>query len=239
MTNDTRHAPTKAEITRGTIRWAVKSIAFVVILAVVLFLLAGRLDWKHGWLYLGLVLAFQVINAVVFIPTNPELLSERSTAQPGAKRWDFLLALIMAYSSLIIGVVAALDARWHWSSEIPWAVSIAATVVAAAGGLFTQWAMAANRYFSGLVRIQTERGHTVVSAGPYRWLRHPGYLGAIVFALVSPLMLGSLWAFVPAAIALVNDIVRTALEDRTLQAELPGYADYARQVRYRLVPGVW
>jgi protein-S-isoprenylcysteine O-methyltransferase Ste14 len=239
MSDQTLQAPSRAEIRRGTVRWVTKSEVFTLILGAVLFLLAGRLDWWYGWLYLGLVFGFQLINALVFIPTRPELLAERSKAQPGAKGWDFVLASIMAYTSLIIGIVAALDARWHWSPDIPWVVSILATVVAAAGGLFTQWAMVANPFFSGLVRIQSERGHVVVSTGPYRWLRHPGYLGALIFAMASPLILGSLWAFVPAVISFVNTLVRTALEDRTLRAELPGYDDYARQVRYRLVPGVW
>jgi len=232
-------APRSGEITRGVIRWAVKSVVFSAILAAVLFSCAGRVDWARGWLYLGIVLAVQIADAAVLIPRSADLLAERSKMQEGAKRWDVPLAAAMAWTPMVVAVIAALDERFDWSPEMGIQLSIFAALVGTGGALFTLWAMAANRFFSGLVRIQSERGHTVASAGPYRFVRHPGYVGATLFSLLAPLMLASLWAFIPAAAGLAVTAVRTALEDRTLQAELPGYAEYARRVRYRLLPGIW
>jgi protein-S-isoprenylcysteine O-methyltransferase Ste14 len=145
----------------------------------------------------------------------------------------------MAWTPLLVAVVSALDERYGWSPPVPMSLSIVAAVAGVTGALLTLWAMASNRFFSGLVRIQTERGHTVASAGPYGFVRHPGYVGATLFSVLAPLMLGSLWAFLPALAGLTACIIRTSLEDRTLQAELPGYAAYAQRVRHRLMPGVW
>jgi len=101
------------------------------------------------------------------------------------------------------------------------------------------WAMSANAYLSTMVRIQDDRGHQVVTTGPYRYVRHPMYVGTIFFGLCMPLFLGSWWTFVPCGLIVILFIIRTALEDRTLRDELPGYAEYAERVRYRLLPGVW
>jgi protein-S-isoprenylcysteine O-methyltransferase Ste14 len=116
---------------------------------------------------------------------------------------------------------------------------ITAFVITALGYSLGTWATLVNRFFSAVVRIQRDRGHTVVSSGPYRLIRHPGYAGAVVTSLATPLLLGSLWALIPAVLAVCTLIIRTALEDRTLQEELEGYHDYTARVRYRLLPGVW
>lgn len=227
------------EVKRGIKRWVIKNCLALVLAAAVLLIAAGRLDWLWGWVFVS-ALAFNVLTLVVLlVPICPELLAERSGLKAGTKRWDLVLAPLLAYSPLFTAVVAALDFRWGWSPPFPWAVHAAALVVAVAGSLFTAWAMRANRFFAATVRIQTERGHAVVSGGPYRLVRHPGYLGAAAFAVGLPFVLGSLWALVPAAVSLVTCFVRTGLEDRTLRRELPGYEDYARRVRRRLVPGVW
>lgn len=134
---------------------------------------------------------------------------------------------------------AGLDRRFEWSPPLPMQVAAAALAVIALCAVLTIWAMAANRFFSGLVRIQSERGHTTVTGGPYRWLRHPGYAATILADLAAPLVLGSLWALIPGGLTGAIIVIRTALEDRTLQAELAGYREYTRRVRYRLLPGVW
>jgi protein-S-isoprenylcysteine O-methyltransferase Ste14 len=228
-----------AGVRRGVARWVVKNCFAVLLVAALLFLAAGRLDWRWGWAFVTLAGANVITLAILLIPTRPELLAERSGLRAGTKRWDLVLAPLLAYSSLISALVAAFDFRWSWSPAFPWAAHVAGLAVAAAGSAFTAWAMYTNRFFAATVRIQTDRGHEVVSAGPYRLVRHPGYLGSAVFMLSLPLMLGSLWAAVPVAVGLVTCFVRTALEDRTLRRELPGYEDYARRVRRRLVPGVW
>jgi protein-S-isoprenylcysteine O-methyltransferase Ste14 len=225
---------------RGITRWMVKTIFSLIVYAAVLFLSAGRLDWSAAWVFVGLVAATQILSAAVLIRTRPDLLVERSQMQAGTKTWDKYLSVGMALvGPLAIFIVAGLDARFGWSGQLPLIYSFIGLAVAAAGVLITLWSMTANPFFASTVRIQQERGHTVARSGPYRWLRHPGYVGAILFDLGAPLALASTWAFVPAAAAVLIIIVRTALEDRTLQAELSGYQAYARSVRYRLLPWIW
>ncbi len=215
---------------------------FVVILieGAILFISAGRIDWVMAWAYIGTYLAIIIFNSLVLLPHNRELIAERAQVKEDVKGWDRLLAtLVSIVGPLVTFVVAGLDVRYGWSGQIPIPTEIAALVVVALGFLMVTWAMASNKFFSGVVRIQKDRGHSVASAGPYRFVRHPGYVGMIVFQLFTPLALGSLWALVPAVITAVLFVLRTSLEDRTLQAELDGYKQYAATVRYRLLPGVW
>lgn len=228
----------QTSLRRGLARWAIKQTVFVLILAAALFLPAGEAVGNRAWLYLILVAAIQVITALVLMPRSPELLVERSQLKEGVKTWDILLAVLMGYSTVFMALAAGLEAR---RSPLPGidAAAWAGVLVAITGTLFTLWAMTSNPFFSGIVRIQKERGHTVASAGPYRYVRHPGYVGMLVFTLASPLILTSWWALVVALLTVIVTIVRTALEERTLQAELEGYAEYAQRVRYRLLPGLW
>lgn len=136
-------------------------------------------------------------------------------------------------------IVCGLDVRFGWRPEIPLSIQIVAFVLMALGSLLGTWAMSVNRFFSGVVRIQTDRGHTVVTDGPYRFIRHPGYAGGVVANLTGPLALGSVWALIPSALVVLLTVVRTALEDKTLREELPGYQEYTQRVRYRLLPWVW
>jgi len=136
-------------------------------------------------------------------------------------------------------LVAGLDARFGWTHALGVTWHVAGAVALAVGFGLTVWAMRANAYFSTVVRIQSERGHTVCRHGPYRYVRHPGYVGYALQSLAIPFLLGSWWALLPAFAAIVAMVIRTALEDRMLQAELPGYREYAREVRCRLVPGIW
>lgn len=227
------------EIRRGVLRWSVKQIIFLLILSGALFLSAGRLNWLGGWLFLGVVVLIQVITVLILLPNSPELLAERSQVKIGSNKIDLLLALLMAYSSVFIAIVAGLDVRFGWSFGVSLLVMIAAMLIATAGSLLTLWAMAANRFFSGVVRIQKERGHEVVMAGPYRFIRHPGYTGAIIFTFAAPFILNALWSLIPAFLTIGITFLRTAMEDRTLQNELEGYNDYTKMVRYRLMPYIW
>ncbi len=136
-------------------------------------------------------------------------------------------------------IVAGLDHRWGWSPEFPLWLIVLGFILIALGYVFAAWAMAENRYFSSVVRIQADRGHAVCDSGPYRIVRHPGYAGNIPPLLGIVLALGSVWTLIPAAVALIIAVTRTALEDQTLQKELPGYRDYVQIVRYRLVPGIY
>jgi len=212
----------------------------VLLVAGILFISSGRLDWWMAWVYLGIFVVGVIVNAVILMRVNPELIAERAQGMEADTRdWDRVLASLWGVMSLVALLVAGLNMRFGWSSQIPWGVQLVALVFVVLGFGFASWALISNAFFAGPVRIQEERGHTTVSEGPYRFVRHPGYVGWIVSGVALPLMLGSVWALIPAVLAAAALVIRTALEDRTLQEELHGYTDYAQRVRYRLVPGIW
>jgi protein-S-isoprenylcysteine O-methyltransferase Ste14 len=227
------------EITRGILRWVLRVGLFVAIFAASLFLSAGQLDWGMGWVYVGVLVATQILTALILIPSSPELMVARGRSE-GPRDLDRVLASVMAlHGPVVTLIVAGLDRRFGWSPAMPLALHLVALAVAVLGALLTIWAMASNRFFYGTFRIEPDRGHTVASTGPYQALRHPGYAGAILFQLATPILLGSLWGLIPAALTAAAIIVRTALEDGALEDRLDGYRDYAARVRYRLMPGVW
>ncbi|TFG76829.1 MAG: isoprenylcysteine carboxylmethyltransferase family protein [Thermodesulfobacteriales bacterium] len=220
------------------LRVYIRLILYILFVAATLFFSAGRLDWTAAGVFLGVYIAIILIS-LVFI--DPELIEERSHIGPGAKRWDLVLAsLVVVFLFPATFIVAGLDAgRFNWSPPFPIWVQLLALLVFILGSAIPSWAMATNKFFSTVVRIQKERGHYVVTGGPYKYVRHPGYTGAIVVSISIPLLLGSLWALIPALIGDCILVVRTVLEDNTLKKELDGYKDYANRVRYRLLPGIW
>lgn len=230
------------ETRRAIIKWSVQSFFGIVGYGVMLFLCAGGLHWTWGWALLGIISAFMAAHVLILVPINPELLAERQKGirDQGVKDWDKVLSPLAAGVFPIASwIVAGLNERFHWTEPMPPAYHVAGLVVTLLGyGLFL-WAMACNAFFSEGVRIQTERGHTVMTSGPYRCVRHPGYLGAILAQMATPWFLGSLWALIPSVVSAGLYVVRTLLEDRTLRAELPGYEEYTRSTRYRLVPWIW
>ena len=169
------------------------------------------------------------------------MLAERArfTEHENVKPWDKLLSLLVVLGNGSIPLVAGLDALFGWSTSFSLTLKILALMIILTGFALTTYALVENRFFSSMVRIQTDRGHQVVSSGPYRWMRHPGYTGGILTYLATPIFLDSNWAFLASLVITILLIVRTALEDRTLQTELAGYNEYAEEVRFRLLPGVW
>lgn len=213
----------------------------VAIMAALLFLSSGRLDWVMAWVYVG---AFAVVLTAMTVYqewSNPELVEERAEFKPraGVQTWDVILSAVIRISLLASYVVAGLDVRFGWKPDIPPAVQVAALALGLLGAGLIVWAMAANRYAAVYARIQQERGHTVATTGPYRLVRHPFYVGVIIFAWTIPLALGSPWALLSGGLAALLFIVKTAAEDRLLREGLAGYREYAGRVRYRLLPGVW
>ncbi|MCC6800172.1 MAG: isoprenylcysteine carboxylmethyltransferase family protein [Anaerolineae bacterium] len=208
------------------------------LLGAVLFGAAGTLDWPRAWRLLGVYALGYVVSTSLLFLRVPELIDERRKAHPGVKPWD--RPLVLAYQVMYFPTfaVSGLDRRLGWSA-VPASVSLVALVAVIGFFVLITWAPLVNRYLETYVRIQTERGHTVIDDGPYRVIRHPTYAGLALFFLAVPLSLGSWWGLVPGGIAAALVVVRTALEDRTLRAELPGYDAYARRVRYRLLPGIW
>ena len=226
----------KSDLRRGVVK-RMKQVIFQTAFLVALPLIsAGRLDWVWPWAYLGVGIGILAINVLVL---SPELMAERGQPRENVKDWDRVLTSLIAFPILALLIVAGLDERFGWSPQLAVAIHLIGLAFIALGqGLFT-WAMASNIFFSTAVRIQNDRGQTVASGGPYRYARHPGYVGMIVSLFATALALGSLWALVPAGLASCLLVVRTALEDKTLLEELDGYKEYARQTRYRLLPGVW
>ncbi len=224
------------------LKWCIQSAGGLVGYAAIIFLAAGRLDWLWGWVFIGLTAIFLASHVVLLVPINPDLLVERAGGlrQEGGKRWDRWVAMLSGGVFPIASwYIAGLDLRFAWSSPKPLAVHLIGTGMLVLGWTLFMWAMVSNAYFSEVVRIQEDRGHQVATDGPYRFVRHPGYIGAILSFLGSPLLLGSYWAFIPTVIGVGGYVLRTALEDKTLQRELEGYRAYTEQVRYRLIPGVW
>jgi protein-S-isoprenylcysteine O-methyltransferase Ste14 len=210
---------------------------FIAVLAAAFFLCAGRINIIMGWVYFGLVL---VNTGIISLMIDPGLIAERSEIRKNTKRWDILPAfLIGRVGPFGILIVAGLDVRFGWLPQVSLVLQIAAFGVALLGLVVADWAVVSNRFFSGVVRIQKDRGHTVVDNGPYRYVRHPGYVGAILHNIAMPVILSSLWGLLPAGFVVCVTIIRTELEDRTLQEELDGYASYAKRVRYRLLPAIW
>jgi protein-S-isoprenylcysteine O-methyltransferase Ste14 len=240
-THESVKQPTsQTDVTRGILRRAAQLGIQFLIFSAILFLSSGRLDWWFAWVYLAIFVLGVGVNSYMLLRINPELIAERARQfTPETKKWDRVLATLWGLMSVVSLLVAALDMRFGSSPQIPLAVQLIAMLFHMFGSAFASWAIVSNAFFAGTVRIQTERGHSVASSGPYRFVRHPGYAGWMVSNVAAVIMLGSLWALIPAVIAVLALVARTALEDRTLREELPGYEEYAQGVRFRLVPGVW
>lgn len=211
----------------------------VLLFILVIFISAGRLTYWQGWGYGAVSVILFLISSLIF-KDKTDLIRERSKPGPGTKWWDKIFFSLYIPMYLAIFMVGCLDAgRYGWSPQLPVSVYIISYLALFVSNSIIMWAMWTNTFFSSTVRIQTDRGHEVVRDGPYRFIRHPGYVGAILMPTSIALVLGSLWALIPAGITWALIIVRTHLEDITLQKELPGYSDYAGKVKYRLLPGIW
>lgn len=223
-------------------RMVVRFLIYVVLLPFVLFIAAGRFDWIMAWIYIGIHIAFTLISRLIVFRVSPETLVERGRAMQAedvAAGDRFMVVIVGLFGPLAIWTIAGLDDRFGWSPDLSFLILGIATLGVVLGYFLGTWAMVTNAYFSAVVRIQKDRGHKVVTDGPYRFVRHPAYAGGVVSSIAMPLMLGSFWALIPAGIGLIFLVIRTKNEDKMLMEELPGYSDYAQQTRYRLVPGIW
>ena len=206
---------------------------------VVLFWSAGRVDWWPAWAVIVVWLVWFTAMDILILRFNPDLMAERLSPPKGAKNWDRTIVSILRLMQLVRYTLAGLDQRYGWTGGFPLIAQIAALMVCILNCALFTWALASNTFFSQIVRIQSDHGHAVATGGPYRYVRHPAYVGMILFELALGTLLASWWALLASGLCVILLILRTALEDRTLQAELIGYADYSRQVRYRLLPGIW
>jgi len=202
--------PATADLAAGIRQYLLKGLVAKLVMAAILVVSAGRLDWLMGWLLFAVYVTWDIVVALLLIPRSPGMIAERSGIQPGTKKWDIALTTVAAsLLPMITWVVAGLDVRFGWTVPFAQALQIAALVVVVLGFALVTWAMSSNEFFSALVRIQHDRNHTVASSGPYRIIRHPGYVAAILFGLGSPVMLGSLWALLPAGLSALLYVART------------------------------
>lgn len=208
----------------------------IILTAILLFVSAGRIEWIYAWVYLAVSVTIITVNLFIF---PPELISERGRKKENVEKWDRWISTLMIFPWFAIYVVAGLDIRFGWSAEIaPW-IHLIGLVLFIAGNALVSWAMVSNNYFSTAVRIQYDRGHTVSSGGPYRYIRHPGYLGMIIYHISIPIILGSIWAYTLAGLIVILFILRIVFEDTTLKNKLAGYKEYAERVQYKLIPHLW
>jgi protein-S-isoprenylcysteine O-methyltransferase Ste14 len=222
-------------------RVIVQVLFFIVVLPFLPLLISWHWNWWEAWVYGILSVLSFVISRLLMARRHPDLIAERAhyMQQENTQSWDKHLAPLMGLGWILVMVFAGLDALMGWSPGFSLPVKIISLIIILFGYALSSYALIENRFFSGTVRLQPERGHKLVSSGPYRWIRHPGYAGALLVYLVTPLILDSLLVFIPILFTIGLFIVRTNLEDIFLSKELEGYRDYARKVRYRLLPGIW
>lgn len=226
-------------ITRGVLQRGAQVIGILILYAVLFLVSSGRLDWVAAWLYLGVFAGTILVNTSIMLPRNPEFIAQRGQRKQDAKGWDKQVTAIAGVFMIVGLVVPGLDSRFSWSAPFPQAVQVGGFGLLVLGCALFSWAMLSNEFFETEVRIQKERGQSVATSGPYRHVRHPGYVGMILQLIATPIALGSWWGLIPAAFAAAMFILRTALEDKTLMNELAGYREYAESVRFRLLPGLW
>jgi len=220
----------------NVIRRLVQVFLILFIQGVILFAAAGTLFWKWAWILLLLSVVILIINLLV-IPL--ELIEERGRLKKDAKKWDKVLTSINIVPTILLYVCSGLDYRFNLTGNVNILINIAGLVLSFSGAMLFTWSMISNKFFSTQVRLQTDRKHTVATGGPYRFVRHPGYVGYIIMSFATPMALGTLWGLIFSGITGILLIIRTALEDNTLKRELAGYDEYAEKVKYRLIPFLW
>lgn len=235
----------KAKLSRDEKRlifnWIWQSGLFLLILTPVFFILAKDWAWTGGWIFIILLWLFMVSHPLVLLPINPQLLAERERGMraEGTKKWDQVLVCLASIAWFSTWLLAAIDHRLGWSRAFHPMLVYTGAVGTGLGFAIFILALSTNAFFAEGVRIQTERGHQVCDRGPYRVVRHPGYAGNILAILFIPLLLGSAWAFIPAATCAIFFIIRTGKEDAMLITELNVYRKYTEATRCRLFPGIW
>jgi len=230
---------------KGLRRAGIKQVllsSFMLILQVIVFFIsAGHINIPRAWIFFGATFVYLSISTAVLYKFNPELIVQRlKRKREGSKLWDEILMRVSNLTViLVVPAVAGLDVgRFQWSS-ISIYFAVVGFVLYLISSVLINWAMIVNPHFEATVRIQKDRDHQVIATGPYNIVRHPGYLSGILWTLSIPMIIGSILTFIPVAIYTLLMIARTSFEDRTLHKELMGYSEYAKRVRYRLLPGIW
>jgi len=224
------------KMNKNVLKRLIQVLFTLILQGTILFISAWTIKWRWAWIFLSLGIIILIINLFV-IPA--ELMEERGRKKENVKKWDKILTSINIIPILGIYIVSGLDYRFGWSINPNILLHITALLFYFLGSMLFTWSMLSNKYFSTMVRIQTERDHKVAISGPYKYIRHPGYVGFIVMVLATPLSLGTLNALLMSGITTILFIIRTSLEDKTLKNELAGYLEYANKVKYKLIPFIW
>jgi len=221
------------------IEFLIKSLIGTIFFLFILFLSAGRIDYWQGWLYGSINIILTVINTLALLK-DKGLAEERAKYKAGTKSWDKLIIGLLAMINIIINIVAGLDSgRFYWSPQLHWSIYLLGIMLILCGEVIFLTAQRQNKFFSSVMRIQTDRGHTVCETGLYKFIRHPGYSGMIISVTGVPLILGSLWCIIPSGLSIILILIRTHLEDVTLINELNGYREYTYKTPYKLIPWIW
>ena len=226
---------------KNKVRILIMLLLVVVIFPLLPMIISGRWNWWQAWVMAVVFILGFIVSRVIAARKTPDILKERAnyTRHDDTQAWDKWLSPVVAFGSVLILLAAGLDDRFNWSPNLSLGLEMVGLALIVLGYVLGSYALIENAFFSGTVRLQSERGHTVISSGPFAFVRHPGYLGSLITSLGMPLLLNSLWAYLPAIIIGFFFILRTHLEDRFLRANLAGYSEYAKKVRYRLLPGIW
>lgn len=228
------------EIKKGAYQYLIRSCIAPVFMAFIFFLSAGTLHFRNGWILYGLFFVISVVSNLILFRKNPELMSNRiNLNKEGIKKWDKILMPVAIITGFHLqAVVMGLDIRFSWTpidiENLPAGITLYLVSF-----VIGSWAMIVNRHFEPNVRIQKERDHQVITDGPYKYIRHPGYTGFMLGSLGSALIIGSLAGLINTLVSTFLIILRTKLEDETLQKELTGYIQYVQKVKFRLIPGIW
>jgi protein-S-isoprenylcysteine O-methyltransferase Ste14 len=225
----------------NVVRVVIMLLLVLVVFPLLPILISGRWGWWQAWVMVAIFILSFIVSRALAVRKTADILKERANynQHKNTQSWDKWLSPLVAFGSVFILLVAGLDVLYQWSAGFSLPVEMLGLALILVGYIIGSYAFVENAFFSGTVRIQSDRGHKVVSSGPYRWVRHPGYLGSLVASLGIPLLLDSAWSFIPAVVFGVFFIIRTNLEDRFLQENLNGYRGYAQKIRYRLLPGIW
>ena len=226
---------------KSVVRIVVMLLLVLVIFPLLPMIISGRWDWWQAWVMFALFVLSFIVSRAIAARKTPDILKERAdyATQGNTQAWDKWLSPVVAFGSVFILLVAGLDELFDWSPDLSLGLELFGLGLIVIGYVLGSYALVENAFFSGTVRLQPERGQTVVKSGPYGWVRHPGYLGSLIASIGMPLLLDSLWAFIPMLVFGFFYVLRTHLEDRFLRENLAGYSEYAREVRYRLFPGIW
>jgi protein-S-isoprenylcysteine O-methyltransferase Ste14 len=228
------------KLTKSGIKAFLAPIRWIIVTGLVFFLASGEISSLRAWIYIGIYALGGLIIGIILLKKSPKLLNDRGKMQEGTKQFDkYIILTYFLFAIVITPFVAGIDRRLNCIEILPFFYLYIGIILYILSAIFSTWPMLHNRFFEGTVRIQKEKNHNVINTGPYKIVRHPGYLGMLLGSISLPLALGSVLAFIPLFIMIILIFVRTYFEDTTLQKELSGYSQYCKEVKYRLIPFIW